>query len=77
MTQSDPQPERGQVWLSRYTTGMHVAITAVQGDRVRLLPVAVTPQGAVTPTVGRGWWVSAGQLRRAYRITDHVLRSAQ
>ncbi|OYP14042.1 hypothetical protein CFC35_05610 [Streptomyces sp. FBKL.4005] len=77
MNQPDPQPAPGQVWLSRYTTGMYVAVTAVEGDRVRLIPVTVTPQGAVIPAVGRGRWASAGQLRRAYRLTDHVLESAR
>ncbi|MGV9278098.1 hypothetical protein [Streptomyces griseosporeus] len=72
-----PSPAPGQVWLSRYTTTMHVAVTDIDGTRARLIPVTVTPQGAVTTLAGIGRWATAGQLQRAYRLTDHVLRSAQ
>ncbi|MYR84046.1 hypothetical protein GTY41_03580 [Streptomyces sp. SID685] len=76
MTQPDPQPAPGQVWLSRYTTGMHVAVTETDGSRARIVPVTVT-DGTVTVLPGRGRWSTAAQLHRAYRLTDHVLRSAR
>ncbi|RAJ70315.1 hypothetical protein K378_01480 [Streptomyces sp. Amel2xB2] len=66
----------GQVWASRYQTGIHVAIQALgDGGRARLLPVTVTPQGAVTFVVGRQRWTSGAQLRRGYRLTEHVVDS--
>ncbi|MET7429588.1 hypothetical protein ABZT16_11400 [Streptomyces flaveolus] len=76
MNHTDPQPAPDQVWLSRYTTGAHVAVTEVDGTRIRLINVTVTPEGDVIAQAGRGRWATAGQLCRAYRITEHVLRSA-
>jgi hypothetical protein len=77
VTERYPHPAPGQVWLSRYTTGMHVAVTETDGSRARLIPVSVAPDGTVTATPGRGRWSSIGQLTRAYQLTDHVLRSAR
>lgn len=72
---NDIAPEPGQVWLSRYTTGVHVAITEADGRRVRLAEVTVTADGGVALRVGRGRWVSIRQLTTAYRLTDHRLET--
>ncbi|WP_199572694.1 hypothetical protein [Streptomyces murinus] len=77
MNQTGPQPTPGQVWLSRYTTAAHVAVTEVDGSRARLINVTVSPDGDVAAQAGRGRWATVSQLHRAYRITDYVLRSAQ
>lgn len=76
VNQPDPMPAPGQVWLSRYTTGMHVAVTETTGSRVRIIPVLVSSDGA-TPAPGRGRWSTTGQLHSAFQITDHLLRSTQ
>ncbi|MFD8144753.1 hypothetical protein [Streptomyces sp. NPDC059708] len=71
---NQPNIAVNQVWRSRYTTGMHVAITEVDGSRVRLVNVSVR-EGVATRQqgAGRGRWATTAQLTRAYMSTDLTL----
>jgi hypothetical protein len=69
-------PQPGQVWAARYHSGAYVAVTIASGARAKVVPVAITPQGAVSQIVGRERWVSHGQIHKACRLTKHVLQEA-
>lgn len=71
---NQPDIAVNQIWRSRYTTGMHVAITEVDESRVRVVNVTVA-EGLVTRQqgAGRGRWATAEQLTRAYTVTELTL----
>ncbi|KIF00869.1 hypothetical protein PL81_38815 [Streptomyces sp. RSD-27] len=57
-----PEPAVGEIWLSRYTTGLRVAITETDGLRVRIADLD-SRTGIPRP---RGRWCTITRLRLAY-----------
>ncbi|WP_327223046.1 hypothetical protein OG229_02560 [Streptomyces platensis] len=64
----------GQVWKSVYGAA-HVAITRIDGTRIRL--ATVTVEGETVRPYGREWWSTASQLTKAYRLTSLALTEEQ
>lgn len=57
-----PTPDAGDIWKARYTTGLRVVITEVDGLRVRIADID-SDTGMPRP---RGRWVTITRLRLAY-----------
>lgn len=70
----NPSIHAGQVWKSLYGAA-HVAITQIDGTRIRL--ATVTVEGETVQPYGRERWATAGQLTKAYRATSLVLSKDQ
>ncbi len=63
----EPNIQAGQVWESIYG-GAHVAITQIDGTRIRL--ATVTIKGDTVRPYGSERWATRDQLVKAYRLTD-------
>ncbi|MFL4491500.1 hypothetical protein ACJ6WD_09600 [Streptomyces sp. VTCC 41912] len=66
----EPNIQAGQVWESIYG-GAHVAITRIDGTRIRL--ATVTIEGDAAHPYGSERWATVGQLSKAYRLTGLVI----
>lgn len=70
-----PTAKPGQVWSSKFQTGVYVTVRAVDGTRVQIAPAIVEFTGVVTlaPALGDPTWIAHGRLWRTHRLTRLVL----
>lgn len=70
-----PAAELGQVWSSKFQTGVYVTVRAIDGRRVQVAPAIVESTGIVTlaPGLGAPAWITHGRLWRTHRLTRLAL----